>query len=99
MDTTGLIRIFIAVFSSCSGIAKFDPVDYVNFLIGLVHGRWFFYTPAARPFGMAKPAPLQVLTESWLAGFPAVMATDISILILQQVIFTTQNNKKHDLCQ
>ncbi|NNG11377.1 MAG: glycoside hydrolase family 92 protein, partial [Arenibacter sp.] len=25
--------------------------------IGSVHGRWFFYTPAARPFGMAKLAP------------------------------------------
>jgi predicted alpha-1,2-mannosidase len=25
--------------------------------IGSVHGRWFFYTPAALPFGMAKLAP------------------------------------------
>jgi len=28
--------------------------DYVNPNIGSVHSRWFFYTPAAVPFGMAK---------------------------------------------
>ncbi len=31
--------------------------EYVDPQIGSVHGRWFFYTPAARPFGMAKLAP------------------------------------------
>ncbi|MDR2361261.1 MAG: GH92 family glycosyl hydrolase [Prevotellaceae bacterium] len=31
-----------------------QPVDYVNPNIGTVHSRWFFYTPAATPFGMAK---------------------------------------------
>ncbi|RUA09577.1 MAG: glycoside hydrolase family 92 protein, partial [Flavobacteriia bacterium] len=30
---------------------------YVDPQIGSVHGRWFFYTPAALPFGMAKLAP------------------------------------------
>ena len=34
-----------------------QPVDYVDPQIGSVHGRWFFYTPAALPFGMAKLAP------------------------------------------
>ena len=34
-----------------------DLVQYVDPQIGSVHGRWFFYTPAARPFGMAKLAP------------------------------------------
>lgn len=33
------------------------PVDWVDPQIGSVHGRWFFYTPAALPFGMAKLAP------------------------------------------
>ncbi len=33
------------------------PVDYVDPNIGTAHCRWFFYTPAAVPFGMAKPAP------------------------------------------
>ncbi|MEG0560612.1 MAG: GH92 family glycosyl hydrolase, partial [Muribaculaceae bacterium] len=32
-------------------------VDYVNPNIGTAHCRWFFYTPAAVPFGMAKLAP------------------------------------------
>ncbi len=31
--------------------------NYVNPNIGTAHSRWFFYTPAAQPFGMAKPAP------------------------------------------
>ncbi len=34
-----------------------DLTQYVDPQIGSVHGRWFFYTPAARPFGMAKLAP------------------------------------------
>ncbi|HMB41748.1 MAG TPA: glycoside hydrolase domain-containing protein, partial [Balneolaceae bacterium] len=29
---------------------------YVDPNIGTAHSRWFFYTPAANPFGMAKPA-------------------------------------------
>ena len=37
--------------------AQNQPVDYVDPQIGSVHGRWFFYTPAALPFGMAKLAP------------------------------------------
>lgn len=32
-------------------------VDYVGPNIGTAHCRWFFYTPAAIPFGMAKLAP------------------------------------------
>ncbi|MCB0685902.1 MAG: GH92 family glycosyl hydrolase [Saprospiraceae bacterium] len=34
-----------------------DLTKYVDPQIGSVHGRWFFYTPAAVPFGMAKLAP------------------------------------------
>lgn len=30
---------------------------YVDPSIGTAHSRWFFFTPAAVPFGMAKPAP------------------------------------------
>ena len=37
--------------------ASFDAASYVDPQIGSVHGRWFFYTPAAVPFGMAKLAP------------------------------------------
>lgn len=34
-----------------------DLTQYVNPNIGTAHSRWFFYTPAAKPFGMAKLAP------------------------------------------
>ncbi len=33
------------------------PADYVDPNIGTAHCRWFFYTPAAMPFGMAKLGP------------------------------------------
>ena len=43
---------------SCSAKKEsFNPSKYVDPQIGSVHGRWFFYTPAAVPFGMAKLAP------------------------------------------
>ena len=29
-------------------------IDYVKPNLGTIHSRWFFYTPAAEPFGMAK---------------------------------------------
>jgi len=38
-------------------IEKVDLTQYVNPNIGTAHSRWFFYTPAAKPFGMAKLAP------------------------------------------
>ena len=34
-----------------------NPLDYVDPNIGTAHSRWFFYTPAAVPFGMAKLGP------------------------------------------
>ena len=56
-----LINIFLLLFSvslfSCKNEISFNPSDYVNPNIGSVHGRWFFYTPASLPFGMAKLAP------------------------------------------
>jgi predicted alpha-1,2-mannosidase len=47
------------LFSHCAQEKKpeVDLTQYVDPQIGSVHGRWFFYTPAARPFGMAKLAP------------------------------------------
>ena len=50
---------------------EFNAVQYANPQIGSVHGRWFFYTPAALPFGMAKLAPHTNAYESagsWLPG-------------------------------
>lgn len=48
----------IGTIISCSPNREtFNPSKYVDPQIGSVHGRWFFYTPAALPFGMAKLAP------------------------------------------
>lgn len=33
------------------------PLNWVDPNIGTAHSRWFFYTPAAMPFGMAKLGP------------------------------------------
>ena len=51
------ISIFIYNFFVHLTWSQNQPVDYVDPQIGSVHGRWFFYTPAALPFGMAKLAP------------------------------------------
>jgi predicted alpha-1,2-mannosidase len=51
--------------------SEFNAIQYVDPQIGSVHGRWFFYTPAALPFGMAKLAPHTNAYESlgaWLPG-------------------------------
>ena len=59
---------------SCSTAPEppaYNAVQYVDPQIGSVHGRWFFYTPGAMPFGMAKPAPHTNAYESigsWLPG-------------------------------
>jgi len=52
-----LTVISLIITSSCGKDDAFDPVEFVDPQIGSVHGRRFFYTPAARPFGMAKLAP------------------------------------------
>lgn len=36
---------------------QLDLIQYVDPNIGTAHSRWFFYTPASLPFGMAKLAP------------------------------------------
>lgn len=51
-------KYLIAALAVCSlsygKAGNLKPLDYVNPNIGTVHSRWFFYTPAAEPFGMAK---------------------------------------------
>lgn len=44
------------LFASCSVQHK-NVLKYVDPNIGTAHSRWFFYTPAAVPYGMAKLAP------------------------------------------
>ncbi len=55
-----LVLLFLILLVSCKAKKEFlkdPPIKYVDPQIGSVHGRWFFYTPAALPFGMAKLAP------------------------------------------
>jgi predicted alpha-1,2-mannosidase len=49
-----------------------DLTPYVHPNIGSVHSRWFFYTPAATPFGMAKLAPSTNGTYGNKDGWEAV---------------------------
>ena len=44
------------LFASCSSSAQ-NVLKYVDPNIGTAHSRWFFFTPAAVPHGMAKLAP------------------------------------------
>jgi len=46
----------VLLLPACTQTSK-ALVDYVDPNIGTAHCRWFFYTPAAVPFGMAKLAP------------------------------------------
>lgn len=61
MKMTFFFLIAIIILNACSQEPPlenaFNPTGYVDPQIGSVHGRWFFYTPAALPFGMAKLAP------------------------------------------
>lgn len=51
LRTTTLTCLLLA--AACSTDAP-RPIDCVDPNIGTVHSRWFFYTPASEPFGMAK---------------------------------------------
>ena len=75
MKRIGLVLTGLLFLFGCTREARqkseFNAVQYVNPQIGSVHGRWFFYTPAALPFGMAKLAPHTNAYESvgsWLPG-------------------------------
>ncbi len=54
ISTLVMLLIVMNVMANQSGK---KPIDYVNPNIGTTHSRWFFYTPAAVPFGMAKLGP------------------------------------------
>jgi putative alpha-1,2-mannosidase len=47
----------LVLFSLAKAQSNKDLLQYVNPRIGTAHSRWFFFTPGAVPFGMAKPAP------------------------------------------
>lgn len=47
----------LAVSLASCGVQRESVLKYVDPNIGTAHSRWFFYTPAAVPYGMAKLAP------------------------------------------
>ena len=51
------ILFILLIFGFHSYLNAQDVLKYVNPNIGTAHSRWFFYTPAALPYGMAKLAP------------------------------------------
>ncbi len=54
----GILALSMLLASASTGAVSPTPLsDYVDPLIGTAHSRWFFFTPAALPFGMAKPSP------------------------------------------
>lgn len=52
-----LLLLCVMMWSACCTDRVKQAVDWVDVQIGATHCRWFFYTPAALPFGMAKLAP------------------------------------------
>lgn len=54
-----------------------DPTQWVNPNIGTVHSRWFVYTPASMPFGMAKLGASTNGTYGNIQGWEAVGYEDV----------------------
>nr|WP_233207990.1 hypothetical protein [Siphonobacter sp. BAB-5405] len=52
-----LSSMVLAVLLTSCAARRPDVLRYVDPNIGTAHSRWFFYTPAAVPHGMAKLAP------------------------------------------
>ena len=66
------VSILAALASLMSCAPKESPIDFVDPNIGTVHSRWFVYTPAAEPFGMAKLGPSTNGTYGNNQGWEAV---------------------------
>jgi predicted alpha-1,2-mannosidase len=57
LTLAGIAVVFLNAASSVTYAQQTDLTKYVDPRIGTAHSRWFFFTPGASPFGMAKPAP------------------------------------------
>jgi predicted alpha-1,2-mannosidase len=69
-----LIVLFGIFFFACQKKMERKPAynatQYVDTQLGSVGARWFFYTPASLPFGLAKLAPHTdaYMSEGWIPG-------------------------------
>ena len=70
----GYKSVSLIIFLLVTALTSFaqDLLKYVNPNIGTAHSRWFFYTPAAVPYGMAKLAPSTNGSYGNLQGWEAV---------------------------
>lgn len=64
--------LLVTALTACEKAESTRWVEYVNPNIGTVHSRWFFYTPAAEPFGLAKLGPSTNGTYGNEQGWEAV---------------------------
>ena len=67
-----IILLIVSIITGCKSSKTPDLIKYVNPNIGADHSRWFFYTPAAEPFGMAKLGPSTNGTYGNNQGWEAV---------------------------
>src|SRR3954466_856822 len=70
-----LFRVSIIMLTLYGCRANKQDVDFTQYVkpnIGVAHSRWFFYTPAASPFGMAKLAPSTNGSYGNASGWEAV---------------------------
>lgn len=72
MNKLPIIAFALTTAFGISAADTFNLRQYVNPNIGSNHSRWFFYTPAARPFGMAKLGPSTNGTYGNEQGWEAV---------------------------
>lgn len=75
MKARVLKNIFAAIVLIAFAFAAHAQEDYTKLVdpnIGTAHSRWFFYTPVAVPFGMAKPAPATNAHYGNVHGWDAV---------------------------
>ena len=69
---TALLAAVLCLAACNDNTPKEDILDYVNPNIGTVHSRWFVYTPASTPFGMAKLGASTNGTYGNIQGWEAV---------------------------
>lgn len=67
-----IVTVFLLIAVASTVQAQEDYTQYVDPNIGTAHSRWFFYTPSAVPFGMAKPAPATNAHYGNVHGWDAV---------------------------
>ena len=72
MNKLPIIAFALTTAFGISAADTFNLLQYVNPNIGSNHSRWFFYTPAALPFGMAKLGPSTNGTYGNEQGWEAV---------------------------